>query len=317
MDQRGRSDARTGRREQRTSGQGPAENERRTHNGGWLGDVRQENESEIGEQTHINEGQAKAWEQEWAQRLPAQQPWIVRIDGRAFHSWTRGLERPFDNALRRAMVESTHAMVEEAGAWHAYTQSDEINLVMYAAEGQCPGYGGKLQKLVSLLAASATIAFNRAAQRHLPTHLERAGPAMFDARVFAVAGRCEACVALNERRRDTWRNAVQSVGHWRYGHRAMMGVKTREVARRLAEDGVGMERWDECHVRGVAIAKERVRRTYGVDEIERLPPRHQARNNPDLRVERTEVVEIVGPAYGDSEKAIDLIFGWRDRIHER
>ena len=266
--------------------------------------------------TRRNEGLAKAWEQEWAQRLPAEQPWIVRIDGRAFHSWTRGLERPFDKGLRQSMVESARAVVEESGAWHGYTQSDEINAVMYATEGQCPGYGGKLQKIVSLLAASATIAFNEAAKRHLPAHVRQAGPAMFDARVFAVPGRREACTALDERRRDTWRNAVQSVGHWRYGHRAMMGVKTAEIARRLEEDGVGMDCWNPCHVQGVAIAKKRVRRAYRSDEIEQLPRKHEARSNHELKVERTEMAEVVAPPYGDGEAVMELVFGWRDRTHE-
>ena len=69
---------------------------------------------------------AKRWESEWARRLPPDKPWIVRLDGRSFHRWTRGLERPFDEGLREAMAQSAEAVMHEAGAEHAFTQSDEI-----------------------------------------------------------------------------------------------------------------------------------------------------------------------------------------------
>ena len=255
---------------------------------------------------------AKQWESDWARRLPPDKPWIVRIDGRSFHRWTRGLERPFDEGLREAMAQSAEALVHEAGAEHAFTQSDEITLVLYAHAQREPAFGAKLQKLVSLLAARATMTFNEAIGKANPAHATRAGAALFDARVFAVPSPEAAVRALEARRNDCWRNAVQSVGHWRYGHQAMHRRPISEVARALEADGLAMKEWPVRHTGGVGFERVRVRRAFSTEEIDKLPGRHAARTNPALEVERSEIVRVEGPSYRDIDASVAKIFGWRD-----
>ena len=264
-----------------------------------------------------DEGLAKEWERQWARRLPPDKPWIVRLDGRGFHRWTRGLERPFDARLREAMVRMAQACTEDANAWHAYTQSDEVTLVLERTEGGEAAFGGKLQKMVSLLAARASVTFNDAARTLMPEHADTRAPAVFDARAFAVPNRESACIALAERALDCWRNAVQSAGQARYGHKAMLRLKTAQVRERLEADGTPMRTWARAHTGGVAIVKQRVRRRFAPGEIERLPPRHAARSDPDLKVERTETSRLEGPDYRDADAAMRLIFGWRDEVVER
>ena len=264
-----------------------------------------------------DEGLAKEWERQWARRLPPDKPWIVRLDGRGFHRWTRGLERPLDARLREAMVRTAEACADDANAWHAYTQSDEVTLVLERTEGGEPAFGGKLQKMVSLLAARASITFNDAARALMPEHAAKRAAAVFDARAFAVPDRASACTALAERALDCWRNAVQSAGQARYGHRTMLGLKTAEVRERLERDGTPMSHWARAHTGGVALVRHRVRRRFEAAEIERLPPRHAARSDPDLKVERTETERLEGPDYRDTGAAMRMIFSWRDEVVER
>ena len=64
-------------------------------------------------------------------RLTKGTPVIVRIDGKAFHTYTKGLDKPFDNILSEAMNYVCRKLVETVqGCKFAYTQSDEISLLL-------------------------------------------------------------------------------------------------------------------------------------------------------------------------------------------
>ena len=257
---------------------------------------------------------SKKWENEWTQRLPGDKPWVIRLDGRTFHTWTRGLERPFDDRLRETMVRTAQACATDAHAWHAYTQSDEITLVLLRGDGQMEAFGGKLQKMVSLLASRASVTFNEEARKLMPEQAEKRGLAVFDARAFAVPDKTSACVALNERAVDCAINAIQSVGQWHYGHKAMLGLGTGEVRRKLEEDGSPMTNWAQKHTGGVAIAKQRVTRRFNEEDLRTLPEKHAAHNNPDLTFGRTETLRIAQPRYDNIEEAMKMVFGWRETL---
>ena len=113
-------------------------------------------------------------------------PVYARIDGRCFSTFTDGLDRPFDDRLSRAMVETVKYLVGETYARIGYTQSDEISLVWQQARYDSEMlFGGKVQKLVSVLAAMATAKFNHLclkdpvlaplAERRLPGPLNTGG----------------------------------------------------------------------------------------------------------------------------------------------
>jgi len=116
-------------------------------------------------------------------------PIYTRIDGRCFSGFTSGLERPYDLRITRAMVETTKHLVEETHARIGYTQSDEISLVWqqdrYDSE---VFFGGKVQKLVSVLAGLASVRFNHAclADDALRERATKMMP-VFDCRVFPTA----------------------------------------------------------------------------------------------------------------------------------
>ncbi len=112
--------------------------------------------------------------------LPRRTWTIIRCDGKAFYSFTRGCMKPFDPALNYAMVEGTLRLVREAqGAKFAYLQSDEISVVLTdfdRIETQA-WFDGNAQKMVSVAASLVTAGFN----------LVYGEPsATFDARVFTI-----------------------------------------------------------------------------------------------------------------------------------
>ena len=73
----------------------------------------------------------KKYEMQSRTRLLRKVSVINRLDGKAFHTWTRGLDRPFDRNLMNIMQKTMLALCEQIqGCVLGYTQSDEITLVL-------------------------------------------------------------------------------------------------------------------------------------------------------------------------------------------
>ena len=86
---------------------------------------------------------------------------IIRIDGRSFHSLTRGMEKPFDSWFVAAMDNAARRAMDGVNAIAAYVQSDEINLIIdpHGKRGCSLPFNGRVEKLVSLSASSAAVGF--------------------------------------------------------------------------------------------------------------------------------------------------------------
>jgi tRNA(His) guanylyltransferase len=98
-------------------------------------------------------------------------PGIVRVDGRSFHSFTRGMIRPYDPALSSLMDRTTVRLIKETGALVGYTQSDEISLLLYSDNFDSQlFFDGRVQKIVSQTAAIATNYFLIISQGKLRLH---------------------------------------------------------------------------------------------------------------------------------------------------
>lgn len=99
---------------------------------------------------------------EAGRRLMPLLPALARIDGRAFHSFTRGMARPFDATFSACMVDTTAALVRDTGACMGYTQSDEITLAWHSRNAHSKiWFDGRVAKMTSQLAAQATLIFYR------------------------------------------------------------------------------------------------------------------------------------------------------------
>ena len=86
-------------------------------------------------------------------KLMRRTPVIIRIDGKAFHTFTRGFKRPFDEILIKTMQETTKYLCENIqGCVLGYTQSDEITLVLvdYQRFESCAWFDYEIQKICSI-----------------------------------------------------------------------------------------------------------------------------------------------------------------------
>lgn len=134
-------------------------------------------------------------------------PVLARVDGRAFHSFTKNMRRPFDEDFSAAMIETTAALVDETNACMGYTQSDEITLAWHSTDLKSQiWFDGRICKMVSQLAAHATLEFYMNIVRRLP-ECGSTRPT-FDARVWTVPNRAEGANVFVWREWDATKNSV-------------------------------------------------------------------------------------------------------------
>ena len=100
----------------------------------------------------------KSYEQRFSSRFLPMIPTLIRLDGRAFHSFTKGMDRPYDERFRTCMVETMRALVEETNARCGYTQSDEITLLLHSDDAKSQiWFDGRFAKIISQSAALAIL----------------------------------------------------------------------------------------------------------------------------------------------------------------
>lgn len=186
--------------------------------------------------------------------IPRRVPMIVRVDGRAFHSFTRGMDRPFDAGFAEAMDATAVALCTEVqGAVLGYVQSDEISVIVLPGDKitSQPWFGGELQKIVSVSASVATAAFNAAIH---------AGPwtskAQFDARVFTVPDLTEAANYLIWRQRDAVRNSISMAARAVFPHRELQNKSSGDMQEMLwSFAGVNWNDYPERFKRGGEVIR--------------------------------------------------------------
>lgn len=243
---------------------------------------------------------------------------LARIDGRSFSQWTRDLPRPFDARLSALMVDTARALVHETGARFGYTQSDEITLVLHAeGEGSMLWFDGRVQKTVSQLAAYATGVFNLLLPAALPEKAAQRAPERlptFDARAWTVPSRAEACDVVLWRALDATRNSVAMAARARFSHRETDRKDTGELRAMLAAADAPWEAMPDGFRYGTMVQRHRVQRPFSVEEIEHLPPRHAARADPGLVVERVELVARPLPRFDRVANPEAVIFDGADAV---
>lgn len=245
---------------------------------------------------------------------PIGHPIIVRLDGRAFHTFTRGLDRPFDYGLRALMVETMKACIEESNALLGHTQSDEISLVLRPNTEESPTYfGGRFQKIATVLASTASVAFNRGLTRHLPGKVpnypsyEGHAP-VFDGRCWAVPTEADACDVISWREMDSRVNAVSMVAQANFSAKELHGKSCKEMKAMLNAEGYDYGALAASLRRGVYYQRTARSAPFTAEEIEALPPKHTARSNPSLIVTRNILAEVDLPPFMSLTNAADVVF---------
>lgn len=195
----------------------------------------------------------KGYEQAARTVLPRRMPVILRIDGKAFHTYTRGCDRPFDSNLSNVMVSTAKALCEEIqGAQVAYTQSDEISILVhgYKKFDSQPWFDNQLQKMVSVAAGVASATFTMKSSLVFPDKK----PAVFDCRAFVIP-EADVCNYFLWRQQDAIRNSVQMLARALYSHRECNNKNVIELKEMCAAKGSPWEKVELRFQRGVCVRR--------------------------------------------------------------
>jgi tRNA(His) 5'-end guanylyltransferase len=186
-------------------------------------------------------------------------PLMARIDGNCFSSFTRGLNRPFDERFVELMVETTKFLVDKSEAQLGFCQSDEITLYWYLDKKNFSNrefwFGGKFQKLTSILAGSASSYFCGRLPDFLP---EKVGyfPS-FDARVWNVPDLEQVYLNFLWRQRDAQKNSVSMYARHFFSHKTLQNKTCQEMKRMLTEKGNPWESLPKFFTNGTFVRRQR------------------------------------------------------------
>lgn len=216
-------------------------------------------------------------------KLMRRTPVIIRIDGKAFHTFTRGFQKPFDDVLIKTMQETTKYLCENIqGCVLGYTQSDEITLVLidYQRFETSAWFDYEIQKMCSIAASMATIAFNRYFKENVKeyaSHIPYYGTmypcdekeqkymnilnnaidkgAMFDARVFNIPKE-EVTNCVYWRQLDASRNSIQMVGQANFSHKELQNKSCNDIQDMLmTQKGINWNDFPTYQKRGTCVVK--------------------------------------------------------------
>ena len=195
---------------------------------------------------------------------------IIRIDGKAFHTYTKGLQRPFDQGLMEDMNKTTEYLCQNIqGAKFGYVQSDEISILItdYDDITTHAWFDGNLQKMASIAASLATAKFNQLRMARSTWEgsdiegslgqddIETFKLAMFDARVFQIPYQEEVINYFIWRQTDATRNSISSVAQSLYSAKELHGKKTSDMQEMIFLKGINWNDYSPREKRGSVIRK--------------------------------------------------------------
>lgn len=206
-------------------------------------------------------------------------PVAIRIDGKAFHTFTIGFHKPFDEVLIKSMQETMKYLCENIqGCVLGYTQSDEITLILvdYKKLTSSAWFNYEVQKLCSIAASMATMAFNKAfvkevkkysfelsmgihtdEERKLLDIYDKAidKGAMFDARCFNIPKE-EVTNLCYWRQDDASRNSIQMVGQANFSHKELHKKSRNDIQDMLmTQKGINWNDFPTYQKRGSCCVK--------------------------------------------------------------
>ena len=251
-------------------------------------------------------------------KLMRRTPVIIRIDGKAFHTFTRGFKRPFDEVLIKTMQETTKYLCENIqGCVLGYTQSDEITLVLidYQRFETSAWFDYEIQKMCSISASMATMAFNKYfninVNEYAYNHEEQLSTirltdtynkaiktgAMFDARVFNIPKE-EVTNCVYWRQLDASRNSIQMVGQANFSHKELQNKSCNDIQDMLmTQKGINWNDFPTHQKRGTCVVKE-----YYVEENP-----NEKGNNTEIERSRWIIDKNIPIFKGEGREYIDRL----------
>ena len=212
--------------------------------------------------------------------LPRRTYTIIRIDGKTFHTYTRGLNKPFDDGLINDMDETAIYLCKNIqGAKFAFVQSDEITILLtdFDKIGTDAWFDGNIQKMVSVAASMATSKFNQLRWIRFVTEkynntvdkiswewFMQAGQlklAEFDARVFTIPSKTEVANMVIWRQKDCVRNSISSVAQSLYSHKELNNKTSNEQQEMIFQKGINWNDYAPKLKRGIELAMKRKKKS--------------------------------------------------------
>lgn len=215
----------------------------------------------------------KSYEGAYRISLPSRLPLILRIDGKAFHTYTKRCKRPVDAGLVECMNETAIELCKKIqGAQIAYVQSDEISILLnnYKDLNTQSWFENNLQKMVSISASIASVTFSMNSFliwgpktyaeidpcRDPGSECDYNEPAYFDSRAF-ILPKEDVNNYFLWRQQDATRNSVQMLARSLYSHKECNNKNNSELQEMCFKKGIN---WNDCpssQKRGRCIVKEK------------------------------------------------------------
>ena len=208
--------------------------------------------------------------------LTRRMPVIIRVDGNAFHTFTRGLDKPFDHDFMKIMQYTCKDLCEFIqGCVGGYVQSDEISLLLvdYNTITTDAWFDYNLQKVTSLAAARATLTFNRLVGELVNNLYEMENLAqnpgfskkinlwesktektIFDARAFNIPKE-EVTNYFIWRQKDATRNSIQAAGQAVFRHSELNGKSQFDIQEMLFQKGINWNDYTTPEKRGTFVGR--------------------------------------------------------------
>lgn len=216
-------------------------------------------------------------------------PLCIRLDGKGFSRYTSDLKKPYDEGLTNLMIDVTKFLVEEANACMGYTQSDEISLILFSPTYDSQlFFGGKFQKLISVLSSMASSYFNREASCYLPQGEKGRPLAFFDCRAWTAPTPGEAVNVLVWRQQDAIRNSIQGAAQSLYSHKQLHGKRKKELLKALTEKEIDWNEYPPFFKWGTFVQKTKRMVELTKEQLELIPENHR----PIGPVERSVIREL-------------------------
>ncbi len=214
----------------------------------------------------------KGYEDTFRYSLPQRMPVVLRIDGKAFHTYTKGCRRPWDENLVNCMNETAIELCKRIqGAQLAYVQSDEISILLknYSDTETQSWFDNNLQKMVSISAAIASVTFTMNSWKiWIPEKIWEGAdpmsendfiePAHFDSRAF-VLPKEDVNNYFLWRQQDATRNSVQMLARSLYSHKECTDKNNSALQEMCFKKGKNWNDEPVQHKRGRCIVKKEMK----------------------------------------------------------
>lgn len=242
-------------------------------------------------------------------------PVMVRVDGKGFSRWTRGLVYPFDERLELCRQHTMRRLIQETSAIIGFHQSDELSLVLHQAGPLAHIYAdGRYQKIVSHTASIATVAWREAVDKYIPEKAQT--PAYFDSRVWEVPSMEEAANTLMWREWDATKNSVSMLARSVFSHKELQGKNSVEMQEMLVARGIDWSTYPAWATRGTYMGRRSYNRALSPEELAALPPKHDAHRNPHMVVSRSEIKLLDLPPMRKIQNRVDVLMGADPIVNE-